>query len=109
MPSLKNTVLFLEDDYDSNPVTFDRNLQSLIHQPSFKDVKAILIGRFQKASNMTNDLLVKIIKTKKPLETIPVIASIDFGHTDPKITFPIGGKCQVSASKKTTKMVIIKH
>ncbi len=55
-------------------------------------MKGVVIGRFQKAANMTEDLLIKIIKTKKELNNIPVIAGIDFGHTDPKMTLPIGGK-----------------
>src|SRR3989338_11036057 len=90
MPDLKNTVLFLEDDYESVSHTFDRDLQSLIHQPNFSGVKGLVIGRFQKKSKMTNELLTKIIKTKKELNSLPVIANVDFGHTTPIITFPIG-------------------
>ena len=47
MPDLNNSILFLEDDYLSNPETFDRDLQSLIHLPDFNKVKGIVIGRFQ--------------------------------------------------------------
>ncbi|OGM11383.1 peptidase S66 [Candidatus Woesebacteria bacterium RBG_16_34_12] len=108
MPSLKNTILFIEDDYESVPHTFDRNLQSLIHQPGFDGVKGIVIGRFQRASNMTDNLLKQIIENKKELNPLPVIANIDFGHTDPKITFPIGGHCKITASGDP-KITIIKH
>jgi hypothetical protein len=31
---------------------------------------------------------------------MPVIANVDFGHTDPKITFPIGGEIQIKAVSK---------
>lgn len=99
-PSLKNSVLFLEDDYESNAVIFDRDLQSLIHLPEFKYVKGIVIGRFQKASNVSAENLKKIIKTKKELDRIPVIANVDFGHTSPMITFPIGGEVKITASSK---------
>lgn len=108
MPSLNNSILFIEDDYESLPHTFDRDLQSLIHVPDFKEVKGIVIGRFQKASKMTNVLLTQIIKTKKELNNLPVIANVDFGHSDPKITFPIGGFCKISASKNS-KITIHKH
>jgi len=57
MPSPENSILFIEDDYESVPHTFDRDLQSLIHQPGFEEVEGIVIGRFQKTSKMTNDLL----------------------------------------------------
>lgn len=107
MPSLKNSILFLEDDDTSNPLLFDRDLQSLIHQPDFNGVKGIVIGRFQNASQMTNEKLIKIIKTKEELKDIPVIANVDFGHTSPIITFPIGGEVSVDTNKKS--IVIIKH
>lgn len=107
MPNLKNSILFLEDDDTSQVVDFDRNLQSLIHLTSFKYVKGIVIGRFQKASKMREELLVKIIKSKDELKNIPVIANVDFGHTSPIITFPIGGEVEMDTNKKTIK--IIKH
>ena len=68
MPDLKNSVLFLEDDETSKQYDFDRNLQSLIHLPGFTGVKGIVIGRFQKASGITDDMLKKIIETKSELK-----------------------------------------
>ena len=109
MPSLKNTILFIEDDEESKPQHFDRDLQSLIHLPDFDGVKGIVIGRFQKASEMSEKLLTKIIKTKRELNDIPVIANVDFGHTTPHITFPIGGKARILASKDKTKLEILEH
>lgn len=97
MPSLKNSILFLEDDYESSPVTFDRDLQSLIHQPEFQHVKGLVIGRFQQGSRMTKDLLTKIISSKEELSDIPVVADVDFGHTSPMITFPLGGQASLRA------------
>lgn len=109
MPKLVNSVLFIEDDYESAPHTFDRDLQSLIHQPDFVGVKAIIIGRFQNASKITNHLLKNIIKTKKELIGIPIIANMDFGHTDPKITFPIGGVAKITINKNQVKIRVIEH
>lgn len=109
MPSIKDSILFLEDDEESNAKLFDRNLQSLLHQPEFPQVKGLIIGRFQKASEMTNDKIVKMIKTKKELENIPVVANLDFGHTSPLFTFPIGGTAKLSAKKRDMKLEIIEH
>lgn len=108
-PDLYDSVLFLEDDEESKPHTFDRDLQSLIHQPGFKEVKGLIIGRFQKASKISNEKLIKIIETKEELKDLPVVANVDFGHTDPKITFPIGGKVKLLASRKNPKIEIIDH
>jgi muramoyltetrapeptide carboxypeptidase LdcA involved in peptidoglycan recycling len=108
-PDLSNSILFIEDDELSNPLTFDRDLQSLIHQPNFSKVKGLAIGRFQKISNVSNDNLINIIKTKKELNNIPVVANVDFGHTDPKITFPIGGEAKIIVKNIGSEIKIIKH
>ncbi|MFA5169446.1 MAG: S66 peptidase family protein [Candidatus Paceibacterota bacterium] len=108
-PDLSNTILFIEDDELTSPETFDRDLQSLIHQPGFNGVKGIVIGRFQKVSNVTNEKLIKIIKTKKELDNIPVIANVDFGHTSPLITFPIGGEAEIIIKGNDSEIKIIKH
>lgn len=109
MPSLKDSILFLEDDEESRAHHFDRNLQALLHQPEFSEVKGIVLGRFQKVSEMTNGKIIKMIETKKELKNIPVVANLDFGHTSPYITFPIGGSAKLSAKKEGIKLEIIEH
>lgn len=100
-----DTILFLEDDEDSHPAVFDRDLQSLIHQPGFEYVKGMVIGRFETASKMTRSLLSQIISSKKELKHIPVIANVDFGHTNPQITFPIGGSAEMNATELNLKII----
>ena len=90
-----DTILFLEECQEQTSQFFDRLLQSLIYQEGFENVKAIFIGRFEKKNKMTPALLKKIIKSKPELDHLPVISNMDFGHTTPMITYPIGGKCQI--------------
>ena len=108
MPDLTDTVLFLEDDEESQAHHFDRMLQSLIHQPGFSEVRGLVIGRFQNASKVTRELLQNIIETKKELQHIPVLAQVDFGHTDPKTSFPIGGKVQIEVFSHP-RITILEH
>ena len=86
-----DTILMIEDDAGSAPAIFDRNLQSLCHQPDFKNVKGLVIGRFQKGSEMDREMLEFIINNKEELKNIPVIANVDYGHSTPIITTPLGG------------------
>jgi muramoyltetrapeptide carboxypeptidase LdcA involved in peptidoglycan recycling len=109
MPPLENSILFIEDDYESKAENFDRDLQSLMHQSGFSQVKAIIIGRFQSASEVTKEKLEFIIKTKQDLEKIPVIANVDFGHTLPRIAFPIGGIAIVDTTTKDAQIIIKEH
>ncbi|MFI8495468.1 S66 peptidase family protein [Peribacillus butanolivorans] len=92
MPSLKDSILFIEDDEESHPFSFDRDLQSLLQLPDASGIKGIVIGRFQKESGMTDYALQEIISTKKEINGIPVIANANFGHVHPFVTVPVGAK-----------------
>lgn len=111
MPSPKNSILFLEDDnFTENDVgEFDRQLQALMHQKDFKKVRALLIGRFETGSKMTRELLTKIITSKNELKNLPIVANMDFGHTDPMFTFPIGGEVRINAQKENSSVTIVTH
>jgi muramoyltetrapeptide carboxypeptidase len=43
------------------------------------------------------------------LKSIPVIANADFGHSNPLVTFPIGGKVKISALKGKAIIEILTH
>ena len=109
MPSLKGKIIFVEDDYEEDACHFDSNFQSLIIQKDFDKIKAMIIGRFQKASKISEKTITKIIKTKKELRDIPIIANVDFGHTTPQITFPIGGTAKLYADNKKARLIIEEH
>lgn len=109
MPSLENSVLLLEDDAESQPYTFDRDLQSLLHLPEFSQVKGLIIGRFQRGSNMTFELLEQIIRNKRELQHIPVVVNADIGHTTPMFTFPIGGEGKLVALDDRVTFTILAH
>ena len=111
MPCLKDSILFLEDDVlngDFFDVSFDRDLQSLIHQPGFDGVKGIVIGRMMVSSKMTVDKIKSIIDSKDELSHLPIIYGVDFGHTTPHITFPIGGKVSLKAKEGDVSLKFLK-
>ncbi len=94
-----DTILFVEDTGGSDIFTFDRNLQALVYQEDFKNVKALVIGRFQKDSKITREMLTFMLNSKPELQNMPIIANVDFGHTTPLLTFPIGGTASVNDGK----------
>ena len=109
MPDISNKVLFIEDDDMAGKIylmEFDRNFQSLMHMPEFKTVRGIVLGRSQKATAMNKEKWMKLIKNKKELANIPVIAGADFGHSTPIFTFPIGGYAKLSAKDGDIKLTI---
>lgn len=112
MPSLQNTVLFLESDSITEGhcvVEFDRALQSLIYQPNFDKVKAVVFGRFETKFGMSLEKLKMIIAIRPELNVLPIIANVDFGHTKPMITFPVGGMCELDISAERQNIKLIEH
>lgn len=102
MPDLSGSVLFLEEVSGAAAAVeeFDRCLESLTQDPTFKEVRALVFGRFETSFKMTTEKLHQILGTKKALEGLPIITHVDFGHTYPFFTFPIGGFARVSATKE---------
>jgi muramoyltetrapeptide carboxypeptidase LdcA involved in peptidoglycan recycling len=109
MPSLEGAILLLEDDYESKAGNFDRDLQSLLHLPGFDGVRGLLIGRFQNASQIDDQTLVEIIRSKPELAHLPVIANLNFGHCTPHFTFPVGGAGELLADGDQATFTIREH
>jgi muramoyltetrapeptide carboxypeptidase len=68
-----------------------------------------VIGRFQRKSLMTRELLTQIIASKPELAGLPVLANADFGHTSPMFTFPIGGTAELRAAPAAPALSITSH
>jgi len=105
MPSPEGKVLIIEEDAEpANPSEFDRRLQSILQQPESHKISGVLIGRFERTYGMTKDLLTEIVKSKKIVMGKPIIANVDFGHTEPHATLHLGGMIELSA--QSDKIVI---
>jgi muramoyltetrapeptide carboxypeptidase LdcA involved in peptidoglycan recycling len=111
MPDLRGKIIFLEEENISSKDTmymFDRELTSLTQQKGFEKIKGLVIGRFQKATGMTNEMLKKVIDSKN-IPNVPIIAGLDFAHTIPRFSYPIGGTCKILAKKGDVYLEILNH
>lgn len=95
------TILAIENcfTYSADNKEFLRQLQSVVQQADFNQVKALLIGRFQKGSKVSRADLEYIVRSIPQLKGLPIIANMDFGHTTPIATLPLGGKCTINQGK----------
>lgn len=101
MPDIDGAVLFLEDDALFGGFSlqeFERNLQSLLSQASCRNIAGLLVGRFQTESKINIQDLTELLKSFAQLNSCPIICNLDFGHTTPMFTVPIGGTCHISAN-----------
>jgi muramoyltetrapeptide carboxypeptidase len=96
MPSLDGALLMVEDDALVDADTFARDLTSLLQQPGAAGIQGVTIGRFQQASRVSRHLLEQIIAHSDRLAGLPVLGNVDFGHTSPLATFPVGGRASLT-------------
>ncbi|GAA4929873.1 LD-carboxypeptidase [Nonomuraea thailandensis] len=109
MPSLDGVILLLEDDFESHPAIFARNLTSLLQLPDAAGVRGLVIGRFQSETRMTRPLLEQIVATQPALEGVPVLANLDVGHTYPLATVPIGGLAELAVGGGEASLTLRRH
>lgn len=110
VPDIKNAILFMEENHIIDFRGVQNEIQAILNQPGSEKIRGLIIGRFQKETGMTRELLTKMIKSKKELEHVPVIGNVDFGHTVPVLTLPVCGKLKFKAGKNgDVKIEITEH
>ena len=109
MPPLTGAVLFVEEVGGYPIEVFLRNLTSLLQLPDAADVTGLLIGRFQRMTGVSREILAEVVARQPPLHGKPVIANVDFGHTSPLITYPIGGEVALMADGVKATIELIRY
>lgn len=110
VPNIPRPILFAEETAAVNAGFFDRNLQAFLQSEVGRSIGGLVIGRFQQKSSVTREQLARCVARKPELTNIPVVANVDFGHTDPRATFPIGGLVELEArNADTTRLTVVTH
>jgi muramoyltetrapeptide carboxypeptidase len=99
----KPFIFLLEDDDEASNYTareVSRRFESLLQLPNFRtNLQGLIVGRFQKGSDVSEEEIVSILMSKD-LGRIPVAYDVDFGHTLPMLTLPIGQKISLQVDNK---------
>lgn len=107
-PSLKNKILFIEDDNivgDYFLLEFQRNLISLFQVFGADGVRGIVFGRFDESCGIGPENAKKILCSVIP-SNIPILFGADFGHVDSVVTFPIGGRARLYAYDQKVSLIV---
>ncbi len=103
-------IFFLETSEDKPTLKQIENiLKSYGKQGVFNRIAALVFGRARdfsdKEKSELEKLLVSIISKEFNNPDLPIVANVDFGHTDPQLVLPLGVKCKISP--KTQKIALI--
>jgi muramoyltetrapeptide carboxypeptidase len=104
-PDLKGKILFIEEDESSSVSMIHRFLTQLSQSIDLNELKAILIGRFASQSGFNDkDSEEQMYEDVFKDVSIPIVYNLDFGHTDPLFTIPIGGRAVVDTKNNELKI-----
>ncbi len=104
----RNSILFLETSEDRpSPTLVTYMLRSMAATGALDQVRGILYGRpyGDEASFEAYDEVLLRVLAEQGLTSIPVITRMDFGHTDPKLTLPIGVAAEIDCDAQQIRVV----
>lgn len=105
-PNFENKILFIEDDEVEIPQTIDRCLTHLRQLKVFDQISGLIIGRMPSSIGFKKeDSLEMILDNALQGYDLPVLTEVDFGHTDPLLTLPIGILSKLDATNKVLTLL----
>jgi muramoyltetrapeptide carboxypeptidase LdcA involved in peptidoglycan recycling len=94
LPELKDAILFIEICERYGKATIDKlnqYLGALLLQKGADRIKGLLVGRLYKDDSVSTHDLKKVLLKREEWKDIPIVLNVDFGHTTPMVTLPLGG------------------
>jgi muramoyltetrapeptide carboxypeptidase LdcA involved in peptidoglycan recycling len=92
LPSFKDSILFLEE-VKTGPSILQEVDESLAHLAMlgvFADIRGLVVGKLNDATEFETDMFDRLISHHTVAFDFPILSQVDLGHTDPKLTLPIG-------------------
>jgi muramoyltetrapeptide carboxypeptidase LdcA involved in peptidoglycan recycling len=105
----RNSILFLETSEDQpSPTAVTQMLRSLAATGALNgEVRGILFGRpygDESSFQAYDDVLLRVL-AELALTSLPVITRMDFGHTDPKLTLPLGITAEIDCDVRQIRLI----
>jgi muramoyltetrapeptide carboxypeptidase len=99
LPQIGDTLLFIEaTDAEAYLPRLERALVHLELAGILRDVRGLLVARCPDARPERGVTLEDLLRDLGERLGVPVVADLDFGHTDPKMTLPLGVEAELDAS-----------
>lgn len=108
-PDLDGAVLAIETSEEApSPAAVARILRAVAAASGgFRGLRALLLGR-PGGSELDpdghaayDDVVLAVLRDELGLDRLPIVAGMDFGHTDPLWTLPIGARTIVDPARRT--------
>jgi muramoyltetrapeptide carboxypeptidase LdcA involved in peptidoglycan recycling len=106
----QDKILFFETSEEKpSPMQVGYMLRNYGMQGIFSRIKGVIFGRAKDYSAAENselrEILLNIIAKEFRTNHVPVVVDFDFGHTDPKLILPLGGR--VELNPRTNEIILL--
>jgi muramoyltetrapeptide carboxypeptidase LdcA involved in peptidoglycan recycling len=102
----EGAILFLETSEEApSPATVDGILMDYENMGVFERISALLFGRPMGYGPEERQQLREVLMERTEKYGFPVVADMDFGHTSPMFTLPLGCRAVVNASGQRFEIV----
>lgn len=105
-PATDGSILFLETSEEKpSPATVDGILMDYENMGVLDSLAALLVGRPMHYNDAERQELREVILERTQRCDFPIIADMDFGHTSPQFTLPIGCRARIDTRMECFEIV----
>jgi muramoyltetrapeptide carboxypeptidase LdcA involved in peptidoglycan recycling len=105
-PDWKGAIFFFEtSEQKPSPATVDGMLMDYENMGVFENLCGMLVGRPMRYSAEEKRQLREIILARTERYDFPIVADMDFGHTSPQLTIPIGCRARIDSSSRSLELL----
>ena len=108
--SLEGAILFLETSEEApSPQAVTRMLRSLVAAGLFERARGLLFGRPGGQTTVPHELyddaIRRVVVSEERLNDFPIVAGMDFGHTDPMFVLPYGVMAEIDCGAREVRIL----
>jgi muramoyltetrapeptide carboxypeptidase LdcA involved in peptidoglycan recycling len=105
-PNWDKTIFFFETSEEKpSPETVDGILMDYENMGVFEKLRGLIVGRPMSYSEIEKQTLRERIMERTQSYSFPIITDMDFGHTSPQITLPLGCMARIDSSKLSFEII----
>ena len=105
-PDWENAIFFFETSEEKpSPKTVDGILMDYQNMGVFEKLRGLLVGRPMSYSKAEKQMLRERILERTQGYSFPIITDMDFGHTAPQFTIPLGCRARIDSMTKRFEII----
>jgi muramoyltetrapeptide carboxypeptidase LdcA involved in peptidoglycan recycling len=105
-PDWSDAIFFFETSEEKpSPETIDGILMDYENMGVFEKLKGMLVGRPMKYNDQEKQALREVLLERTKQFHFPIISDMDFGHTGPQMTLPIGCMAKIDSHSRRFSII----